>query len=925
MIEFGSFRVLADRREILRDGQPVQLGARAFDLLLALVEARGSMVTKDALLQRVWPGRIVEEGNLQAQVSALRRALGDDRDMIRTIPGRGYQFVGHVRNPVVGSEPTTVAAAPPLTNLPLELSDLIGRQEQIEQIATMLSARRLVTLTGTGGIGKTRLALGAAQGLLSRFPDGVWICECAALVDATLVPAAVATGTGIALVGAPSTAEAVARALASKQILLVLDNCEHLIGAAAEMAEALLHANPAARVLATSREPLLAESEYLYRVPPLATPMTDAITAEEALAHGAVALFVARARAAGTNFVPARDLSAIVTVCRHLDGIPLAIELVAARAAELGIGALTALDDRLSLLARRRTASPRHQTLQAALDWSHDLLSEGERKLLRSLAVFAGGFTLHAAGAVIADPAPGGTQVVEAVANLVQKSLVVAELGRSPVRYRLLETTRIYAGLKLTASGDREGIERRHACYYRDLLAAAEPDDLSDIDNLRAALAWAYGDAGDSTIGAALTVGCVPLWLSMSSLNECRAWTARAIDALNPGAQDSSAEMVLQTALGLSLVFTAGMTDDARAALDRALVLAERLGDPGYLLRAVFGLWLFRIRVVDFPGALSLARRCEVVAHASADPAAATAADWLVGISLHYLGQHREAAVALQRSLERGTATMRRDEIIRFGADRRVSAGCYLAYSTWIQGYPDRAAEIGRRALAEARAIDQPVSLCLALAWPGSAIALHLGDLATAATSIAELIQHAERHGLVPYHAYAMCMQGALEAARGDLAAGITDLRAGLARMRAASYYLFYTNFLGTLGECLGRTGEFVESVSLAEEAVVRSAQNQETWCRPELLRIKGELEWQRGARGAAEALLRQALDEAGRQGALAWELRAARSLAQALGDTESLSRLATVYARFTEGFATADLGAAKALLGQFERRAARR
>src|SRR5215472_11518081 len=304
--EFGRFRILPKRREILADGRPMELGGRAFDVLVVLIGANGAVVSKEELMSRVWPGRIIEDNNLHAQIKALRKAFSD-HDLIRTIVGRGYQFRGEVRarrsSEREGAEPGTASqiSGPPRapTNLPAPISDLIGREVVIEEVIGLTADHRFVTLAGTGGIGKTRLALEVARHLLPQFADGIWIAELASLSDPQLVPVSVAAAVGLELVSGAVSSGRVAAALGAKHIMLVLGNCEHVIDAAAEMVEALLHANPTARVIATSREALRAESEHLYRVPPLAVPAEeDAQALDAVLRHGAVALFVARAQAA---------------------------------------------------------------------------------------------------------------------------------------------------------------------------------------------------------------------------------------------------------------------------------------------------------------------------------------------------------------------------------------------------------------------------------------------------------------------------------------------------------------------------------------------------------------------------------------------------------------------------------------------------
>ncbi len=439
-VAFGRFLLLPHRRELLANGRPVKLGGRAFDVLMALVEARGAVVSKNALMARVWPERIVEENNLQWQISALRAAFGADRNLIRTVSGRGYQFTGEINavsaNPEANAN-TAMAAAPPgpsdahpdrmipaespPTNLPEPVSELVGRDDVLSEILSLASAHRLVTLTGAGGIGKTRLAVAAARRLLPQFPDGVWLAEFSPIADPGLVPVTVAAAIGLDLGGGAVTAQRVSQALAGRRLLLVLDTCEHVIGAAAALVEAVLRAGRDVRLLATSREPLRAEGEWVYSVPPLAVPAEDAGSADDLLRYGGVRLFVERLRAAEPHFALDRRVAGtIATICRRLDGLPLAIELAAARSAMLGVDQVAArLDDRFHILTGgRRTALPRQQTLRATLDWSYELLPEPERVILRRLAIFAGAFRLGAAGAVAASHDLTAPQVIDALFSL---------------------------------------------------------------------------------------------------------------------------------------------------------------------------------------------------------------------------------------------------------------------------------------------------------------------------------------------------------------------------------------------------------------------------------------------------------------------------------------------------------------------------
>ena len=459
-ILFGRFTLLTHNRELLLDGKPAALGSRAIDVLFALVEGRGQLVTKDELLSRVWPTTIVEENCLQFQVSTLRKALGSDRDLIRTVSGRGYRFVGELTAVPHGTRAplTTVASGQgsaavvsfpgprPRTNLPTPASDLIGREAQIVEAAALISSSRLVTLVGAGGVGKTRLAVEIARRALPACDDGVWIVDLASISDSDLVLPTIARALeqGFGSI-AP---ERLATALGPRRMLLVLDNCERVIAGAAIAAETLLHANPCLQVVATSREPLRAEGEKVFPAPPLDVPPEGAQDLGDLLRHGAAKLFIERTFAVTPGIQFHSGVGAAVTkICRALDGIPLAIELAAASATALGVeGLASRLDDRLSLLTDgRRTAPARHQTLRATFDWSYALLSEPERLVMRRLSLFDGHFTIDEASEVAACGGLPATDVVPILASLVTKSLVLRDDDRPIQRFRLSETTRVYA------------------------------------------------------------------------------------------------------------------------------------------------------------------------------------------------------------------------------------------------------------------------------------------------------------------------------------------------------------------------------------------------------------------------------------------------------------------------------------------------
>jgi predicted ATPase len=932
-IEFGRFTVLSLRRELLADGRPIELGGRAFDVLMALIGNKGIVLSKDELITHVWPNRVVEDNSLEAQVSALRKALGPDRDLIRTVAGRGYQFAGEIRV-------TTASLSAPLatrTNLPEPVSELIGRDTDVVAIAELVMGHRLITLLGPGGIGKTRLSLEVARLLQPRFADGALITELGSLADPQLLPVTVASALGLRLAEGTLSPERVAAALGPKQILLVLDNCEHVIEAAAQMAEALLRTGSQACLIATSREALRTPGEYVYRVPPLDVPPEIAQDTDAVLRFGAVKLFVARARAADPHFSPDAHAAAMMgAICRRLDGIPLAIELAAARTAALGVKGLAArLDDQFKLLTGgHRTALPRHQTLRATLDWSYQLLPESERVVLRRLAIFAGSFSLEAASAVAAQAGISAADVVDCVVNLVAKSLLTASVAGAVAQYRSLETTRAYALEKLTDSGELGPLARRHAEYHRDVFetAAAEWETRPTtewlaayggrLDNVRAALHWAFSTTGDAAVGVALTVGAIPLWTHLSLMEECRERVERALAGLGPEeARNTRSGMQLYAALGLALMYTKGAAPETRGALTHALEIAESLNDTDYQLRALWGICIDRLNNGIFREALAFAEQFCSVAQRSPDPVDLPIGDRMMGLSLHYLGDQTNARRHFERMLSRYVAPVRRSHIIRFQFDQRVTAHVALAAVLWLQGYPDQAMRAVETNIEEALALHHALSLCNALA-KACPVALLNGDLDAAERFVAMLLDHASRNALASWQAEGRCFQCVLQIKRGDVANGAHALRTVLEDLRGFNFSLRYTALLGDLAEALGHTGATARGLETVEEALARADRNEERWCMAELLRVKGELLLLDGtadARAAAEDCFQQGLDWARRQDVLSWELRCATSLARLrqeqgrTGDARKL--LAPVYEKFTEGFGTADLLAANALL----------
>lgn len=572
MIQIGNLQVYLEQREIRLDGALLHMGSRAFDILALLIDAGGTLVSKDEIMRRVWPTSCVEENNLQVHVAALRKALGGDRGLIKTVPGRGYQLV----KPLWPTPDIRRAGqSHPKHDLPVNQSKLVGRDAAVSDIITLFGEVRALTLVGAGGIGKTKLAIEVAHKISGEFRDGVCFLELAALSEANAVLAAVAEAHEAQCAGLPASARCIADALSDQQCLIVLDNAEHVIDVVTDLVAEFVARAPGLRVLVTSREPLRLEGETIFRVPPLEVPAADA-TLDEAFAHSAVQLFLRGARAIDRNLcVDAHSVRLVGDICRRLDGIALAIELAAARAATLGIeGVYRRLDDRLQLLTGgHRRSLPRHQTLRATFDWSYALLDSVSRRVFRRLGVFSGAFTFESVCAVAMEPEIPIVSLIASVSELAGKSLLNVEFEGAVACYRLSESTRAYAMDKLRDEGEVRQISARHTRFLqqrfeggglplnRTDVAGGQSELHRSLDDARGAVDWAFTPEGDPCLGVELAGALVDTLLECALVEECCTRAGRAIDVLEnlpPGSVDATCEMRLRAALAATLLHTRG-------------------------------------------------------------------------------------------------------------------------------------------------------------------------------------------------------------------------------------------------------------------------------------------------------------------------------------------------------------------------------
>lgn len=944
-VSFGPFRLFPAARALEKDGVPLALGNRVLDILMVLVERAGEVVSQRELIARVWRGLVVDPANLRVHITSLRRALGD-RDgkerYIANVTGQGYCFVAPVRKEATAGRPTRVPEYPCGTArqrlvLPALLARMVGRDEAVRTIAADLIADRFVTIIGPGGMGKTTIAVSVSHAMREEFAGAVCFVDVGAIADPKLVAATVASTLGLTI-QTDDVLPALMLCLRTLRILLVLDNCEHVIDASATLAERIFQEAPSVHILATSREAMRVEGEHAYRLPPLESPSPDSsVNAVDACTFPAVKLFLERAAAGGSRLeLSDADAPTVAGICERLDGIPLAIEFAAARVAVHGIaGTSDLLKSQLGLHWRgRRTALPRHQTLHALLDWSYSILPEPERLVLRRLSIFVGLFTIEAARAIAAEGGQDESDVVEIVESLVAKSLVSA-VG---TRYRLLETTRIYAMEKLEASEEKQAIALRHAKYFASLLSRMDtlqhgaPSLAEHLGNVRAALEWVFSNsdaeseprveasrgafAREPILAIDLTAGSVPIFLELSLLKECHGWSTAALLLLDDTTRGTRKEMALQEAVAVSSTWTRGNGDDVRAAITRALEIAHNLGDTSARLRLLAGLHMFLLRAADIRGSLVVAEELESVARIATDASYCVIADWLLGCSLHFMGHQATAREHLQKGLARPGHLNAQ----LFGLDYRLRALIVFHRVLWLSGLPDRALDVARETIREAEASSKPVNICFACLYTAP-LFLWCSELETAHDVLEKVMTHPNWHAMPSFHATTFALQGELLIRQGQVERGLTLLRSALPTMRADRQTIQLARASTALAEGLAAAGQLSEALAAIEDSIAETEAGSEVSHLPELLRVQADILISMPSTDEVlvETLITRALADARQQSALAWELRTAMTFArlrtkQGRGQ-EGLERVASVYARFTEGFETRDLRAARALL----------
>jgi predicted ATPase/DNA-binding winged helix-turn-helix (wHTH) protein len=890
-LSFGPFRLVPARQLLLEGDRPLRVGHRALAILQILAERAGQVVPKNELVRLVWPNTFVDDANIRVHIAALRRVLGDEPNGIRYIvnePGRGYCFavpVIRTTAPAQVIRDSLKRVRPLNSTLPNCISRLIGRDDAVAKFQSELTRERMVTIVGSGGIGKTSLALVGAPSWLSDSGYEIYFVDLALVANPAGVPAAVASAISTTTLHEDVVGSMLSE-LQDRHVLVILDNCEHVISAAASLCEALLTGTKNVKVLATSREALRIPGEWIHRLAPLRTPTTsEKISVAEAMAYPSVQLFVERATAnVDTYEFRDEDAPSVINICRRLGGVPLAIEFAAARVDLLDIATIAErLNDRFALLTKgHRNALPRQQTLRAVLDWSCELLSTDRKIVLRRLSVFAGAFGVDDAIVVVSGDTIPRLTVLESLSDLVAKSILIADFSGPTVLYRLLETTQMYAHEQLAAAGEAETIRLRHAKHFLDVcLASAATDDgqrsaRRAMADVRAGLDWALVSGGDITLGIELASAATPIFLGFALLREHSNYLKLALAHLMAGDTETGTkvalrvEMALRTAVALALYYVEGSDATAEHHLLKARAIALKIGDTTYELRTLWHLYGIAGNCGNYRKELAYAEMYDVTARTSMDAMAEPRRLRMLARSFGDVGRIPSARESLEFALRTKRASVPVFPLNAYEIDDWIAARAGLARILWLQGFPDDAKREADQCLLEALQLGHDQTTCWALAFHICPIAIWRGEL-TDATSYANiLIKHSQRV-FEHYHEWGGLYREFLNAVTLSPAEHGNGPNAAVIPRIPAQVDLFAT----------------FDARLIGDDALARVEADEEIWCAPEILRgwaqrlIGGD---QEAAPADIEATLVRSLEIARRQESKAWELRTATTLAAFYG-----------------------------------------
>ncbi len=936
---FGPFRLYPERQLLLRNGVNVKLGGRAFEILHLLVRRNGDIVSKEDLIAAAWPGVFVHESNLKVNLSSLRRSLNDVQklpDYIVTIPGRGYRFIAKVEIGLADDGDYKVHADYPQSSSLPSLGFIVGRDHEVSHLTELMLAQHfLITLVGAAGVGKTTVAISASTAFAARRPTDVCFVDLSKIEDPSMLPSVLAAALGLrGELGDPLVA--VCDYLRPRNLLLLLDNCEHVLSAVAVFISTLRTRQSQCKLLVTSREPMRIPSEHVYVLNNLAVPAENAaLSLERVLSSPAVELFLLRAAEWTGYQVTEHDFETVAKICRALDGLPLALELAAANLEQTTPATVLAtldefLDFRIGSV--RPDAPDRHETLHAAIDWSFSLLSNTEATVFCMASVFADSFELEDGIAVAGSLGLTALDVIAALGTLVSKSLITAQVSGPGLRYRLLDSTRRYGARRLAAQGLDTRCHRAHAERMLHVFEQSgtewgwrERGDWSRsyvtrLADLRSALLWAFGEDGDALLGIELTAASLPLWFESSLVAEARTRVETALAFAETNGCEPLPKAKLSLARGWSMMFARPFTEEMGHVWLSAFEFARDAGSIEYQLQALVGLAYFTMDTGNIGRAIVWLKEFRTLSerhhYHDFDPEYESALAWAQGHAGHIV----DSIKRLEKLAEKYVWATSGPQKAGLVADRTAGITGHIPFFAWIAGRVDYAAALASETLVAAEREGYLMSQSNVLAQAVCPVAYSRGDLKALETGVSRLHSILEMENI-----------GVWVPVRSFFAAALADLEGdedAEARMRSAIDDFINNRFvlrlpatMGILAEVYLRKGKLDLASNMLDLAEAYDKRQGELWSRSELRRLRGRFCAQTGEAGRAEKYFATALDEARNIGARSHELRAATDLASHFnqsGEFEAASKLlCPVLRSFSEGFQTRDYLSAREILRQ--------
>lgn len=919
-VEFGDLHLHPDDRRLTVGGVNVEIGGRAFEILRLLVTSPGQTISHREFRERVWPDTVVEDGNLRVHVTMLRKILarqGDGSIQIRSISGRGYRLLG-----AVSSESAKTKAICEDNALTADADGLIGRGADVSAICELLSQKRIVSIVGPGGIGKTSVAQAVLAETGKRKNEPIAKIELSSVGQPELVESTIASAFGLLNQPALTPLDAVTDFLRGSPHIVLLDCCEHIIEAVATVVEKLHHALRTLTILTTTREPLRVSNEWVYRLQALSVPhASESQILEVATQYSAVKLFTERATSSqGTSFrISQENIRDVCDICRTLDGLPLAIELAASQLHMFGTRKLLhALGNRFDLLTRgQRTALPRHKTLRATIDWSYETLTEEEQLTLRRVSLFKAAFTIEQTTQLLDAAGIDAARAMTALVSLVDKSLVLSISEEDASTFRLLDSTRAYGLEKLRHCGEYDAAAENYARFFLSLFtepaqwsarnAVVDPlaSDKLILDDVRHALEWALSPHGNASVGVALSWACAPLFYQLSLFDEYRERVNMALSTIET-ARDShpDASFRLQLALAQADFLTQSLKKGiSTKAFHAALALAVHYQHEARQTEVLYGTIVMTVMAGDYEGADSLCKRLGALTHARN-----------TGLPLY----HRLQALvnvqtgALEQALQNTQlslslygprhVTPKLQDPARY--DARAALTSLEARALWLAGHVDDAADVAAQSVEETMTLEHDLSLCCSLASGACPVACWRGDVSKLELYLGMLETLSAKFTLTNWQDQALCYGYALP------------------DRKQPKGHRWWTLF----EHCAPSAHETLVTINwrlLTPLAIDRAKSGAAGWATSEILRALGERQVEKRSDNDSdpENLFRRALTIAKSQGALSFELRAATSLARSLHTRGSLAEAEDILlgplSRFTQGADTQDLRMARSVLSE--------